>query len=159
MIRTSFLLTETNNSEKNVKLLEISVDNNLSFEDHLFTLCKKASNQLNKMCRIKQCMGFKKKEIYFVYSDFNCCPLVWHFCYIQVSEKKKNNNLTLLNKHNKVIMEVKCLRNLTHEVFLKLFIICTRNTWKKSYISQKTLLKHRPLNWQVNRNGTIKYGI
>ena len=47
MIRTSFLLTETVNSEKNVKLLEISVDNNLSFEDHLSTLCKKASNQLN----------------------------------------------------------------------------------------------------------------
>ena len=46
---------EVNNSENCVKLLGVEIDNNLSF----------------------------KKEILlngFVYSNFNYCPLVWHFC-------------------------------------------------------------------------------
>ena len=103
--------------------------------------------------------GFKKKKSILCTLTSIVVPLYDISVTSKSVKKKNNNNLTLLNKHNKAIMEVKCLRNLTHEVFLKLFIICTRNTWKKSYISQKTLLKHRPLNWQANQNGTIKYGI
>ena len=42
------------NSEKNVKLLGISIDNNLSFEDHISALCKIANNQLNAIGRIQK---------------------------------------------------------------------------------------------------------
>ena len=35
------------NSENCVKLLGIEIDNKLCFEQHISTLCKKASNQLN----------------------------------------------------------------------------------------------------------------
>ena len=46
-------------------------------------LCNKASNQVNIIGRIQKCVGFKEKEVLlnsFVYSNFNYCPLVWHFC-------------------------------------------------------------------------------
>ena len=69
-------------------------------------------------------MGFKTKEILvsrFVYSNFNYCPIVWHFC---TSKAMKNlekiqeralkilyndfdsDNLTFLNNHNKATMAV-----------------------------------------------------
>ena len=38
---------EVINSENSVKLLGIEIDNKLSFEKHISTLVKKASNQLN----------------------------------------------------------------------------------------------------------------
>ena len=70
------------NSESSVKLLGIEIDNKLSFDKHISTLCKKASNQLNAIGRIQKYMGFKEKVLInsFVYSNFNYCPLVWHFC-------------------------------------------------------------------------------
>ena len=69
----------TINSENSVKLLGIEIDNRLSFEKHISTLCNKASNQLNTIGRIQKFMGFKEKEVLlnsFVYSNFYY-PLVW----------------------------------------------------------------------------------
>ena len=69
----------TINSENSVKLLGIEIDNKLSFEQHIYTLCIKASNQLNAIGRIQKFMGFKEKEVLlnsFVYSNFDYCPLV-----------------------------------------------------------------------------------
>ena len=40
--------------KKNVKLLGIPTDNNSSLEDHISTLCKRASNQLNAISPIKK---------------------------------------------------------------------------------------------------------
>ena len=73
----------TINSENSVKLLGIEIDNKLSFEQHISTLCNKANYQFNAIRRIKKFMGFKEKEVLFnsfVYSNFNYCPLIWHFC-------------------------------------------------------------------------------
>ena len=52
---------EVINSENCVKLLKVEIDNKLSFEKHISTLGKKASNQLNTISRIKKFMGFKEK--------------------------------------------------------------------------------------------------
>ena len=71
------------NSENCVKLLGIEIDNRLCFEQHISLLCKKASHQLNVVGRMQKYTGFKEKEILlnsFAYSNFNYCPLVWHFC-------------------------------------------------------------------------------
>ena len=81
---------QTINSEDCVKLLGIEIDNTLSFEKHISNLCKKASNQLNAIGRVQKHMGFREKEVLlnsFVLSDFNYCPLLWHFKIIKENLK------------------------------------------------------------------------
>ena len=48
----------TINSKNSVKLLGIEIDNRLSFEKHISTLCNKASKQLNAIGRIQKFMSF-----------------------------------------------------------------------------------------------------
>ena len=73
----------TINSKNGVKLLGFEIDNKLSFDQHISTVCNKASNQLNGIGRKqKKFMVFKEKEVLlnsFVYSSCNYFLLVWHF--------------------------------------------------------------------------------
>ena len=125
----------TINSENRVKLLDIEIDKKLSCEQHISALCNKASNQLNAIGRIQKFMGFKEKEVLlnsFVYSNFNYCPLVWHFCSsksLYKIEKIQERALRLLHndfasdyaellkKSGKATMEIKRLRCLAMEIF------------------------------------------
>ena len=69
-------------SEHSVKLLGIEIDNQLNFDNHVSTLCKKAGSQLNAIGRLRKYIGFPGKKALieaFVFSNFNYCPLVWHF--------------------------------------------------------------------------------
>ena len=47
------------NMESSVKLLVIEIDNKLKFEIHISNICKKASNQLNTICRLQTFVGHK----------------------------------------------------------------------------------------------------
>ena len=122
-------------SEKSVKLLGINIDDKLSFDEHVSSLCKKASNQLNAISRLHKYLGFKEKEVLinsFVYANFNYCPLIWHFCSaksVRKIEKIQTRALrisyndfdsdykTFLDKSDKCTMEVKHLGTLGIEVF------------------------------------------
>ena len=48
--------------ESSVKLLDIEIDKQLNFEKHISNICKKASNQVNAICRLQAFMGHKEKE-------------------------------------------------------------------------------------------------
>ena len=163
----------TINSENSLKLLGTEIDNRLSFEKHISTLCNKASNQLNATGSIQKFMGFKEKEVLlnsFVYSDFNYCPLVWHFCSsksLYKTEKIQERALRLLHsdftsdyaellkKSGKATMKIKRLRRLALEIFK------TVNNLNPYYIkeifSKTTNLTHRPLDIKFNQNNTTKY--
>ena len=74
----------TTNSKNIVKLLDIEIDNKLSFEQHISTLFNKAGNQLNAIGKIQK-LSFKEKEVLLnslLYSNFNYYLLVWHFLLI-----------------------------------------------------------------------------
>ena len=67
---------------KKEKLLRISIDTTLSFEHHITSLCKKASQKLHALARIADYMDFKKRRSLmkaFVISQSNYCPLIWMF--------------------------------------------------------------------------------
>ena len=69
--------------EDEVKLLGVTFDFRLNFNSHISNICKKASQQLNVLKRIgKHLNRLGKLTIYysFILSNFNYCPLVWHFC-------------------------------------------------------------------------------
>ena len=61
-------------SENSVKLLGINIDNKLSFDEHVSSLCKKASKQLNVISRLQKYFEFKEEEVLinnFVYANFD----------------------------------------------------------------------------------------
>ena len=45
------------------KILGLTIDGNLNFDDARFTLCKKADRKLSALCRISNYMSFEKKTI------------------------------------------------------------------------------------------------
>ena len=69
--------------EESVKLLGVEIDSLLNFDLHISNICKKASQQINVLRRIGKYLTLEgRKAIYhtFIMSNFNFCPLVWHFC-------------------------------------------------------------------------------
>ena len=69
--------------EENVKLLGITVDSHLNLDKHISEICKKASEQLNILKRIGKYLNrLGRLTIYysFILSNFNYCPVTWHFC-------------------------------------------------------------------------------
>ena len=44
------------------KLLEMAIDNNLKFEDHINNICRKASGKISALSRIAPYMDFPKKS-------------------------------------------------------------------------------------------------
>ena len=68
--------------KKKKKLPGISIDTTLSFEHHITSLCKKASQKLHALARIAHYMDFEKRKSLmkaFVISQFNYCLLIWMF--------------------------------------------------------------------------------
>ena len=66
-----------------VKLLRVEMDERLTFDDHISTLCAKASYQINAIHRIvKYLTPENRMSIHnaFIASNFNHCYAVWHFC-------------------------------------------------------------------------------
>ena len=69
------------NSET-VKMLGITIDNELKFNEHVSKLCKKASQKLHALSRISHFMNLKKRRMImnaFIQSQFGYSPLVWMF--------------------------------------------------------------------------------
>ena len=65
-----------------VKLLGVDIDFKLNFDYHITNICKKAVQQLNILKRIDK--NLSKLNILtifhsFILSNFNFCPLSWHF--------------------------------------------------------------------------------
>ena len=64
------------------KLLGVKFDSNLSFEGHITSLCKKASQKLHALARISHYMDLNKRRNLmkaFITSQFSYCPLIWMF--------------------------------------------------------------------------------
>ena len=69
--------------EKLVKLFGIDIDYQLNFDQHISSLCRKAGQQLNVLKRLSPFLSkLSRLTIFytFILSNFNYCPLAWHFC-------------------------------------------------------------------------------
>ena len=70
-------------SQTAVKVLGITVDYWLTFNEHIRICTLKAARQLNALSRISKYLDTKSKSVLyhsFIASNFNYCPIVWHFC-------------------------------------------------------------------------------
>ncbi len=77
-------------SEPNVKLLDVHIDQRLSFNYHITEMCIKASYQARALTSLSGMLNVESKYLIFnafVVFNFIYCPLVWHMC--SVSDSKK----------------------------------------------------------------------
>ena len=78
-------------SQDCVKVLGITIDKHLNFNEHISLCCTKAARQLNAFARISKYLNLNSRRAIhhsFIASNFSYCLLVWHFC-------GKTNNVKL----------------------------------------------------------------
>ncbi|KAL9956009.1 hypothetical protein ACROYT_G037423, partial [Oculina patagonica] len=66
-----------------LNLLGVTIDDKLSFRDHITTVCKKASQRIGVIMRLKNLIPTKAKlQLYkaAILPHLIFCHLVWHFC-------------------------------------------------------------------------------
>ena len=122
-------------NSKNEKLLGVTIDNRLSFIEHVIKICGKASQKLNALARLSSFMSLEKRRIImkaFVYSRFEYCPLIWmfhnrilndkinriHERALRIVYRDKTSNFTeLLQKDNAVTVHKRNLQVLANEIY------------------------------------------
>ena len=68
---------------ENLRLLAVTIDSKFNFTDHISTICKKASQRIGVLMRLRNLIPTKAKLILFksaVLPYLTYCHLVWHFC-------------------------------------------------------------------------------
>ena len=129
--------------------------------------------QLNTISCLHRFMGKEQKEALingFIFSSFNYCPLVWHFCSCKSSQKigkiqirclriiyndYSSDYKTLLKLSQKPSMEIKRLRNLTLEIFKTINDLTP--SFMKSIFSAKLNPRVRPNDILVKTRKSASY--
>ena len=64
------------------KLLGITIDKHLNFNEHLTNVCKSDSRKLNALSRASSLLSYQHKKVvtnFFISGQFHYCPLIWMF--------------------------------------------------------------------------------
>ena len=75
---------------------DITIDSNVTFENHINSSCKKASQKLNALARVAPYMNIQKRRTIvksFVTSQFSYCPLIWMF-----HSRRLNNKINSIHE-------------------------------------------------------------
>ena len=125
-------------TETHVKLLGITIDNKLTFDRHVDNICRRASQQLNVLRRFKSMFRLREAKLIhqaFIMSNFNYCPVVWHFCSLTSTRKMEKIQeralrllyddpttpyQELLTSHGHTTLHIQRLRTIALEVFKSL---------------------------------------
>ncbi len=118
-----------------IKLLGVTIDNQLKFSNHISNVCMKAGKNLNALKRVARSLPTNVKLLLYktyMLCHFNFCPLVWHFCSQADTDKLESLQTRalrfvysdyesdydiLLNRANMPSLELARLRALCTEVF------------------------------------------
>ena len=159
------------------KILGVTIDHELKFKEHVSTICQKAARQLNVLKRLHKFLNEDSRlAIYrcFILSNFSYCPLVWHFCSIELCHKMEKiqeralrfvySDFTssydaLLKKGNHQMLYLNRLRNIATEVYK----IC--NGYSPRYLSDLIERKLLPYNVRAKdilnqpKCNSVSYGL
>ena len=118
-----------------VVLLGFTIDNRLTFKDHISILFCRASFKLHALRRIRKYLTTDKAQLLcnaFINSQFNCASIIWMFCqdYLKIEKiqykalkivyTSNESYKKLLSHNNEVSIHQKQLRILATEVFKSL---------------------------------------
>ena len=158
---------ETISNSSNQKLLDIRFNSNFRFDDHVASLCKKASQKLNALTRVAQYMNLAQRRSImkaFICSQFGYCPLVWifhsrklntrinslHERVLRVVYRDYNATFSeLLTKDKSVTIHQRNLQLLATEIFK------TKNEIQKLW---KKYLHLKDVNYNLRNNTSLKIG-
>ena len=79
-----------------VKLLGVTIDNELKFDKHVSKICSKASRKLSVLARMSKLLSFEKRRVIFksfAECQFKYCPLIWMF-----HSRHTNNKINRLHE-------------------------------------------------------------
>ena len=99
--RQSIILNINNTKireSSSVTLLGLTIDNRLTFKDHINILCHRANLKLHALRRIRKYLTtVKSKLLYnaFIKSQFNYASIIWMFCHKQDYLKLRKLNVKL----------------------------------------------------------------
>ena len=117
------------------KLLGITKDEHLNFNEHLTNVYKRASRKLNTLSSVSSFLSYQQKKVMFnsfISGQFNYCPLIWMFSSIRPYRKINklherslrlcHNDYTssydeLLSKQDLVNFHVRNIQQLMIEIF------------------------------------------
>ena len=117
------------------KLLGVTIDCNLSFDEHLNQLCSRAGQKLHALARMSKYMNTSQKRTImkaFITSQFGYCPLIWMFCSRALNTRMNkiheralrivykdytSSFYYLLDKDESVSIHIKNLQKLVIEIF------------------------------------------
>ena len=77
-----------------VKLLGVTIDNELKFDKYVAEICAKANRKLSVLLRLSKFLCLDKRRTLFksfIEAQFKYCPLIWMFC--SHNSNKKINRL------------------------------------------------------------------
>ena len=82
-----------------IDIFGMTIDNRLSFDNHVSVICKKINNQFNVMLRFRKLINKETLlKLYkaFILPHFYYCSSVWHFCGARNAGKVDNLNKRIL---------------------------------------------------------------
>ena len=85
------------NSKEEV-VLGVIIDNKLTFDSHIKSICRKAGQKLGALLRITNYLNTSQKKLIFsgmIKSQFSYCPLIWMF-----SSRKSNNLINRIHERS-----------------------------------------------------------
>ena len=163
-------------SQSEVKLLGIKIDAKLSFSQHINELCRKAGRHINVLGRLSKSLSVNGKfQLYntFIMSNFNFCPVIWHYCSmsdlckienvqkraLKIILKDYNGSYSKLRQQaNRSLLYVDRLRQIIIEVFKIYYTQCPVYLDDLITKTQHTYNTHN-INFLVPSSfNTIKYG-
>ena len=157
------------------KLLGVTIDSKLTFDEHVSSLCKKASQKLHALSRVAHYMDISKRKVImnaFINSQFGYCPLVW-MCH----SRKLNNRINkiqerglrivyddvnstyeeLLTKDGTVTVHEKNIQKLAIEMY-RVINNCSPDIMKDIFqIKEKDIYKSK-FPFKSNNVKTVNYG-
>ncbi len=119
-------------------ILGITIDEMLKFDKHVNIICKKAARKINVMYCFKGVFDLKERQIIyniFILSNFNYCPIIWHFCGKTCTKRiediqervlrfmfndKTSTYSSLLEKNNYRTLHIRHIKEIASDVFKSL---------------------------------------
>ena len=144
------------------KLLGIIIDNKLNFQEHVNSLCDKASQKFSALARLSYYMDTNQKRRIlkaFITSQFGYCPLIWMFCSrtlnnrinriheraLRIDYNDSNSSFDeLLLKDNSVSIHTKNLQVLCIEIYK------VRHQLSSNILSEVFKVLDKPYNFRRN---------